>query len=75
MTEQAWASLSNARSGGVSWRSKSATGGGKRLGCPRRELSSDCCAELFRYRASASVSAAKMFTPTITYGVESCSEG
>jgi hypothetical protein len=33
--------LRSARSGGVSWLSKSFTGGGKRLGCPRRELRID----------------------------------
>jgi len=75
ITVQAWTSWSRARSGGVSWLSKLSTGGGKRLGWPRRKLSVDCCAELCRYRASAAVAAAKTFTPTITYGVASCSEG
>ena len=75
-TEQASALSSIARARGSASRASSgSTGGGSLPGRPVRRFRKACCKEVNSRRASASVSAAKTFTPSITWGEASRSEG
>ena len=74
-TEQASALSSMARAWGGSRASKSSTGGGSLPGRPLRRFRKDCRRDENRRRASASVSAAKTFTPSITCGAANRAEG
>ena len=60
---------------GSSVASKFSTGGGSLPGRPVRKFTKACCSEVNSSRASASVSAAKTFRPSITVGFASRSEG